>query len=77
MSIYNQWYLCTKIEGEGERLIYYWSAVYFYLMAAAIDEGVGRVRRPELLNKIDTEVNVNDAILLANEEGLLTGLDDR
>lgn len=46
-------------------------------MAAAIDEGVGRVRRPELLNKIDIEVNVNDAVLLATEEGLLTALDDR
>ena len=46
-------------------------------MAAAIDEGAGRVRRPELLSKIDIEVNVNDAILLANEEGVITGLDDR
>ncbi len=46
-------------------------------MAAAIDQTVERVRRPELLNKIDIEVNVNDAILLANEEGLLTALDDR
>ncbi len=46
-------------------------------MAAAIDESAGRVRRPELLSKIDIEVNVNDAILLANEEGVITGLDDR
>jgi len=46
-------------------------------MATAIDENVGRVRRPELLNKIDVEVNINDALLLATEEGLLTALDDR
>jgi hypothetical protein len=46
-------------------------------MAAAIDEGVGKVHRPEHLSKIDIEVNINDAILLANEEGLITGLDDR
>jgi hypothetical protein len=46
-------------------------------MAAAIDEGVGQTRRPELLSKIDIEVNINDAILLATEDGLLTALDDR
>ncbi len=46
-------------------------------MATAIDENVGRIRRPELLNKIDVEVNINDALLLATEEGLLTALDDR
>jgi hypothetical protein len=46
-------------------------------MATAIDENVVRVRRPELLNKIDIEVNINDALLLATEEGLLTALDDR
>jgi hypothetical protein len=46
-------------------------------MAAAIDEGVGKVRRPELLNKIDIEVSVNDAILLATDDGLLTALDDK
>ena len=32
-------------------------------MAAAIDEGVGKIRRPELSNKIDIEINVNDALL--------------
>jgi hypothetical protein len=47
------------------------------MAAAAINEEAGRVRRLELLNKIDIEVNINDAILLANEEGLLTALDDR
>jgi hypothetical protein len=46
-------------------------------MAAAIDEGIGKTRRPELLNKIDIEVNINDALLLATEDGLLTALDDR
>jgi hypothetical protein len=46
-------------------------------MAAAIDEGIGRVRRPELLNKIDIEVNVNDAILLNTDDGVVTALDDR
>jgi len=46
-------------------------------MAAAIDEGIGKTRRPELLNKIDVEVNINDALLLATEDGLLTALDDR
>ena len=46
-------------------------------MAAAIDEGVGRVRRPELLNKIDIEVSVNDAILLSSEDGVITALDDK
>jgi hypothetical protein len=46
-------------------------------MAAAIDKDVGKVRRPELLNKIDIEVNVNDAILLASDDGVLTALDDR
>jgi hypothetical protein len=46
-------------------------------MAAAIDEAIGKVRRPELLSKIDTEVNINDARLLTNEEGVLTALDDK
>ncbi|CAF0816947.1 unnamed protein product [Rotaria sp. Silwood1] len=46
-------------------------------MAAAIDEGVGKVRRPELLNKIDVEVSINDAILLTTDDGVLTALDDR
>jgi hypothetical protein len=46
-------------------------------MAAAIDEGLGKVRRPELLNKIDIEINVNDAILLTTDDGVLTALDDR
>ncbi|CAF3612241.1 unnamed protein product [Rotaria sordida] len=46
-------------------------------MAAAIDENAGKNRRPELLNKIDIEVNVNDAILLTTEDGLLTALEDR
>jgi hypothetical protein len=46
-------------------------------MAAAIEEGVGKIRRPELLNKIDIEVSVNDAILLATDDGVLTALDDR
>ncbi|CAM4880318.1 unnamed protein product [Rotaria socialis] len=46
-------------------------------MAAAIDEGVGKVRRPELLNKIDVEVGINDALLLTSEDGILTALDDR
>ncbi|UJR28285.1 hypothetical protein I4U23_009533 [Adineta vaga] len=46
-------------------------------MAAAIDEGVGKVRRPELLHKIDIEVSINDAILLISEEGIITALDDR
>lgn len=46
-------------------------------MAAAIAEDVEKLRRLELLSKIDIEVNVNDAILLATEEGFLTALDDR
>jgi len=46
-------------------------------MAAAIDENISTTRRPELITKIDIEVNVNDAILLATEDGLLTALDDR
>ena len=46
-------------------------------MAAAIDEGLGKVRRPELLNKIDIESNVNDAVLLTTDDGVLTALDDR
>ncbi len=46
-------------------------------MATAISENLGNVRRPELLSKIDIEVNVNDAILLTTEDGLLTALDDR
>ncbi|CAF0752734.1 unnamed protein product [Adineta steineri] len=46
-------------------------------MSAAISEGVGKVRRPELSHKIDIEVSVNDAILLASDEGVLTALDDR
>ena len=46
-------------------------------MAAAIDEGLGKVRRPELLNKIDVEVNVNHAILLTTDDGVITALDDR
>jgi hypothetical protein len=46
-------------------------------MAAAIREGGGKVRRPELINKIDIEVTVNDAILLASDNGVLTALDDR
>jgi hypothetical protein len=46
-------------------------------MAAAIDGGVGKVRRPELFSKIDIEVNVIDAILLASDDGVLTALDDK
>lgn len=48
-------------------------------MATALSEnsGSGNVRRPELLSKIDIEVNINDAILLTTEDGLLTALDDR
>lgn len=46
-------------------------------MAAAIEEGLGKVRRPELLNKIDVEVNVNHAILLTTDDGVITALDDR
>jgi len=46
-------------------------------MATVIDKDVGKVRRPELLNKIDIEVTVNDAILLASDDGVLTALDDR
>ncbi|CAF3922777.1 unnamed protein product [Rotaria sp. Silwood2] len=46
-------------------------------MAAAINENAAKNRRPELLNKIDTEVNVNDALLLTTEDGLLTALEDR
>jgi len=42
-----------------------------------IDEGVGRVRRPELVNKIDIEVNVHDAVLLISDDGVITALDDK
>lgn len=46
-------------------------------MSAAVARDVGKVRRPELLNKIDVEVNINDAILLACDDGVLTALDDK
>ena len=46
-------------------------------MAAAIADDVEKVGRPELLSKIDVEVSINDAVLLATEEGFLTALDDR
>lgn len=46
-------------------------------MAAAIEQNATKPRRPELLSKIDVEVNVNDAVLLTAEDGLLTALDDR
>ena len=46
-------------------------------MATSINETTNNARRPELLNKIDIEVNINDAILLAAEDGLITALDDR
>lgn len=46
-------------------------------MSTIIDEGVGRVRRPELVNKIDIEVNVHDAILLISDDGVITALDDK
>lgn len=46
-------------------------------MTTVIAEGVGKVRRPELQNKIDVEVNINDAILLACDDGVLTALDDK
>ena len=46
-------------------------------MAAAIDEGIGKIRRPELLNKIDIEVTINDAMLLVSDDGIITALDDR
>ena len=46
-------------------------------MAAAIDAGIGKVRRPELQNKVDIEVTINDAILLDTDDGVLTALDDR
>jgi len=47
------------------------------MAAAAINKDTNKVQRLELLNKIDIEVNINDALLLANEEGLVTALDDR
>jgi hypothetical protein len=46
-------------------------------MASAINNNAGNARRPELLSKIDIEVNINDAVLLATEDGLVTALDDR
>ena len=47
-------------------------------MAAAINENTDKVvRRLELVNKIDVGVDVNDAVLLTTEDGLLTALDDR
>lgn len=46
-------------------------------MATAIDVSVGKVRRPELSNKIDAEANINDALLLTSDDGLITALDDR
>jgi hypothetical protein len=46
-------------------------------MEAGIEQSVGRIRRPELLSKIDVEANVNDALLLIVEDGLITVLDDR
>jgi hypothetical protein len=46
-------------------------------MATPFTEGVGKIRRPELSHKIDIEVNINDAILLASDDGVLTALDDK
>lgn len=46
-------------------------------MASAVNDNASSARRPELLSKIDVEVNINDAILLATEDGLVTALDDR
>ncbi|UJR21199.1 hypothetical protein I4U23_024296 [Adineta vaga] len=46
-------------------------------MASSVSETTSNIRRPELLNKIDIEVNINDAILLATEDGLISALDDR
>ena len=46
-------------------------------MAGVFPEGPGKVRKPELLHKIDIEVNVNDAVLLATDDGVLTALDDK
>ena len=46
-------------------------------MAAAADDAVERARRPELLSKIDIDTNVNDALLLTTEDGVLTALGDR
>jgi hypothetical protein len=46
-------------------------------MATAINEETGKVRRLELLSKIDIEININDALLLTTEDGLVTALDDR
>lgn len=46
-------------------------------MTDIVDENVGKVRRPELLYKLDIEVNINDAILLASDDGVLTALDDK
>ena len=46
-------------------------------MASSTTEGIGKVRRPELSHKIDIEVNINDAILLASDDGVLTALDDK
>lgn len=46
-------------------------------MATKIQEDRGRIRRPELINKIDIEANVNDAILLTGDDGLITALDDK
>lgn len=45
--------------------------------ALAVNENNGKVRRLELLSKIDIEVSVNDAALLLNEDGIITALDDR
>lgn len=45
-------------------------------MATAIDDS-GKARRLELLSKVDVETNINDAVLLTTEDGVITGLDDR
>lgn len=47
-------------------------------MATSLDAAaVGKIRRPELANKIDTDVNINDAILLIADDGVITALDDK
>jgi hypothetical protein len=46
-------------------------------MIAAFLGGPRKVRRPEHLHKIDIEVNVSDAVLLATDDEILTALDSR
>lgn len=47
------------------------------MATATIGETVGKIRRPEFINTINTETIVHDFVLLNDEDGVITALDDR